>query len=85
MTLPLKPIVRLAIATALLLLVPLVAMQFTQEVNWTFLDFLFMGTLLFGTGMVYLLLLSRSDNAAYRLGAGVALPPGCWLFGRMRP
>ena len=76
MTLPLKSIARLAIATALLLLVPLVAMQFTQEVKWSLSDFVFMGTLLFGTGMAYLLLMNRSGNAAYRLGAGVALATG---------
>ena len=76
MTLPLKAIVRLALATALLLLVPLVAMQFSQEVKWSLSDFVFMGTLLFGTGLAYLLLMSRSSNAVYRLGAGVALAAG---------
>lgn len=34
----------------LLLLVPLVAMQFTTEVNWSFFDFLIMGVLLFALG-----------------------------------
>ncbi|OGX81836.1 hypothetical protein BEN48_05830 [Hymenobacter glacialis] len=58
------------------MLVPLVAMQFTQEVKWTLSDFVFMGTLLFGTGMAYLLLINRSGNAAYRLGSGVALAAG---------
>jgi len=37
-------------AAGLLLLVPLVAMQFTSEVNWTFSDFIVAGVLLFGTG-----------------------------------
>ena len=37
-------------AAGLLLLLPLVAMQFTNEVNWTFSDFLVAGILLFGTG-----------------------------------
>lgn len=34
----------------LLLLLPLIAMQFTSEVNWTFSDFIVAGVLLFGTG-----------------------------------
>ena len=32
-----------------LLLIPLIAMQFTKEVNWTFSDFLMMGILLSST------------------------------------
>lgn len=37
-------------AAGLLLLLPLVAMQFTNEVNWTLADFVAAGVLLFGTG-----------------------------------
>ena len=44
-------LVRLALVAAALLLVPLVAMQFTDEVAWTLADFLVMGALLFGTGV----------------------------------
>lgn len=35
----------------LLLSIPLIAMQFTTDVSWTFSDFLVMGFLLFGTGI----------------------------------
>lgn len=46
---------RLAIIFAvagLILLLPLVAMQFTNEVNWSVFDFIVAGILLFGTGGV---------------------------------
>jgi len=36
-----------AVVVALILLIPLVAMQFTSEVNWTLSDFVFAGVLLF--------------------------------------
>lgn len=35
---------------SLILLLPLVAMQFTNEVNWSGFDFIVAGVLLFGTG-----------------------------------
>ena len=35
-----------------LLFTPLIAMQFTSEVNWSGSDFLIMGILLFGTGIL---------------------------------
>ncbi len=40
------------ISIGFLLLILLVAMQFTNQVNWSPLDFLIMGILLFGTGLV---------------------------------
>jgi hypothetical protein len=65
--------VRLALATAFILLVPLVAMQITDEVAWNLTDFAFAGVLLFGTGMSYELVARRAGNFAYRFAVGVAL------------
>ena len=48
-----KSLQRVALATIVLLLVPLVAMQFTAEVNWGPGDFLVAGGLLFAAGTVY--------------------------------
>lgn len=37
----------------ILLLIPLIAMRFTSEVNWTLSDFVVAGTLLLGTGFLF--------------------------------
>jgi len=64
---------RVALLTGLLLLVPLVAMQFTGEVRWNLADFVVAGALLFGAGATYQLLAARTDNLAYRAAVGVAV------------
>lgn len=51
----------------ILLLVPLVAMQFTTEVNWSGFDFLVMGILLLGTGLVCELVLRTVKKRTNRL------------------
>ncbi len=43
-------IIILSIATTLLL-IPLAAMQFTSEVNWSLFDFIIAAFLLYGTGL----------------------------------
>jgi hypothetical protein len=58
---------------ALLLLLPLVAMRFTDAVNWTGADFLFAGVLIGGVGILFELIVRMSRNHAYRAGAGFAL------------
>jgi hypothetical protein len=45
-------LLRIALVTAAILLLPLVAMQFTREVNWTAGDFVVAGVLLMGTGLL---------------------------------
>ncbi len=58
---------------ALVLLLPLVAMQFTDEVNWTETDFAFAGALIVGTGVTFELAARMANNNAYRAAVGVAL------------
>jgi len=53
---------RIALATGLLLLVSLIAMLFTGEVNWDMTDFFVMGSLLFGTGSMYVLVSRKAPR-----------------------
>jgi hypothetical protein len=84
--------VRVALATACVLLVPLVAMQITDEVDWGVADFVIAGVLLGGTGLLLELAARQPRNVAYRAAAiaiGVAVivlgeaddAPGLVLFG----
>ena len=66
-------IVGLTIAVAIILSIPLVAMQFTDEVNWGFFDFVFMGILLFGAGLTYTLVARKMSFVAYRVAVGIAV------------
>jgi hypothetical protein len=61
------------VITGLLLLVPLLAMQFTEEVNWDLLDFAVMGAFLFGTGLAYEVVAGKAGPIAYRAAVGVTL------------
>lgn len=56
----------LLVAGALLLL-PLIAMQFTSEVIWTASDFIIAGILLFGTGMAIEFAIRKITNPKNRL------------------
>ncbi len=49
----------------ILLLIPLIAMQFSQEVNWSISDFVIMGFLLFALGSA-IILLQNIKNKKYR-------------------
>lgn len=58
---------------ALVLLLPLVAMQFTDEVNWSVADFVVFGAMLAAAGGAFELAARTTRNAAYRAAVGVAL------------
>jgi len=60
-------------AVVIILLVPLIAMQFTDEVNWTLPDFVVAGVLLLGTGLMCELVLRKVKNINYRIAICVAL------------
>lgn len=68
-----RAIVTLALVTAGLLLVPLLAMQYTDEVAWGPGDFVIAGALLFGAGFTYQRVARKGPNTAYRVAAGIAV------------
>jgi hypothetical protein len=68
-----KNIIRIALVTAFILLLSLVAMRFTAEVNWTWSDFVVAGTLLFGAGLMYDLIARKAGSIAYRFAVGIAV------------
>ncbi len=66
-----RVIVWIALATSLALLVPLLAMQVTGEVAWTLLDFVAAGSLLFGTGLMFVLAARTTRNIQHKVVIGV--------------
>jgi len=58
---------------ACLLLLPLLAMRFSDEVNWTGFDFLAFATLLLVSGGLFELALRVSGHRAYRAATALAL------------
>jgi peptidoglycan/LPS O-acetylase OafA/YrhL len=59
-------IIILSIA-AILLLIPFVAMQFTNEVDWEISDFITMAFLLFGTGLLCELGMRKVKSIKHRI------------------
>jgi hypothetical protein len=58
---------------ALLLLIPLIAMQFTNEVRWAFLDFIIAGVLLIGTGLSCNFVIQKVKNTKFRIAICLAI------------
>lgn len=55
-------------STFVLLLIPFIGMQFTNEVLWSAFDFVVMGTLLLGFGLTAEFIFRKLKNKTYKLG-----------------
>lgn len=62
-----KRLLSILFTVVLLLLIPLVAMQFTNEVDWSSSDFFIMGCLLLGTGLMCEFVLRKVKTLKYRM------------------
>lgn len=62
--------VRATLVTTCILLIPLIAMQFTAEVMWDAADFLIGGILLFGTALLFDYSISRQHTSLRKVIIG---------------
>lgn len=60
-------------AAAFVLVLPLIAMQFTEEVDWSASDFIFAGVLIFGSLTAYEVAVRKPGDAVYRAGVGLGI------------
>jgi len=63
----------IALIASLLLLIPLMAMQFTDEVSWKLSDFLMAAVLLFGTGFAIDFVIRKVKKRTYRIVLSIAI------------
>jgi hypothetical protein len=68
-----KRLTVILLAVTLLLLIPLIAMQFTNDVKWTALDFIVAGVLLFSTGLMCEFVIRKVKKVKYRIIICMAL------------
>lgn len=64
---------RIVAVVAAILTVPLITMQFSDEVRWTLFDFVAAGVFLLGTGMAFELIARKATTSAHRIAVAMAL------------
>jgi hypothetical protein len=68
-----KRLIIILTSVGILLLIPFIAMQFTDEVVWTGLDFAVMGILLLSTGFMCELAMRKVKKIKYRIVLFIAI------------
>ena len=80
MTFQNKRLIGILIAVVLLLLIPFIAMQFTDQVSWSPFDFVLAGVLLLGTGLMCELVMRKVNKIQYRVAICLALMAALFLI-----
>lgn len=75
----LKTIFRPLVVALALLLLPLIAMQFTSEMNWDIFDFIVMGVLIFVAGLAYEFVSKKFGRGSYRLATAIAITTSLFI------
>ena len=75
-----KRLISIVLTVALLLLIPLIGMQFSSEVDWDGSDFIIMGTLLLGTGLLFELIMRKVKTTQNRIILGIVLFAALFLI-----
>jgi len=74
-----RPAARVALGVAIVLSLPVIAMQFTDEVVWTLADFVVVGVLLATIGIAIELAVMRAGSRSIAVGIAVlGLFAGLW-------
>ena len=74
---------RIALATGAILLIPLIAMQFTPEVKWNTTDFIAMGSLLFGIASLFVLAARRAPRKHRLLIGGIFIAAFLYVWAEL--
>lgn len=75
-----KRLVGIALTAVLLLFIPLIAMQFINEINWTVLDFIVAAILLLVTGLICGLVIRKTNKIKYRIAICIVLLTALFLI-----
>ena len=68
-----RSMIRSILAAELVLLVPLLAMQFSDDWNWKPADFIIIGILLAGMGLAHELITNGAKNNSRQVAIGIVL------------
>lgn len=75
-----KRLTGIIVTVVLLMLIPLIAMQFTNEVKWTLPDFVVMGVLLLGTGLMCEFVMRKVNKIGNRIAIIAAILAALFLI-----
>lgn len=75
-----KRLTGIIVTVVLLMLIPLIAMQFTNEVKWTLPDFVVMGVLLLGTGLMCEFVMRKVNKIGNRIAIIAAILVALFLI-----